>query len=334
MVMNAQLIKLYIISGLLILFVPLTLTAQAPEKYESSKPNKGEGLFSFLLRHNLSPKEYQEEFLELNKGKFGKNNSLLAYNSYLLPSADTELYEPLFGKDRDRFPRESKEMKGSVFYLVAGHGGPDPGAIGKYGQHQLHEDEYAYDITLRLAKKLMENGAKVHLIIQDKDDGIRDQQFLSYDNHETCGNNIIPLDQNDRLKQRTKEVNRLFKNDTEAYRRCIIIHLDSRSKRKQIDVFFYHDKKSKNGEKLAYSLQQTLDEKYKKHQPSRGFSGTVGDRNLYLLHKTTPVSVFIELGNLQNYRDQQRFIKADNRQALANWLYDGVKKDFERNNNK
>ncbi len=316
----------------IVLLINFAGLAQKTSQLTTDTPKSGEGLYSFLIRHNLSPKEHQQAFLELNKGKFGKNNTLLAHHTYLIPSTTTELHEPLFGEDRTHFPLESTDMKGATFYLVSGHGGPDPGAIGQYGNHELHEDEYAYDITLRLAKKLMENGAKIHLIIQDEDDGIRDEQILQHDNHETCGNTIIPLDQNQRLRQRTREVNKLYRKDAEAYRRCIIIHLDSRSKRRQIDVFFYHHKNSTGGKKLAYQLRDIFDEKYQQHQPSRGFSGTVNTRNLYLLRHTTPASVFIELGNIQNYRDQQRFVIADNRQALANWLYEGIKKDFERNN--
>ena len=332
--MNLQVRSTYLFAVLLLLFIPHLPTAQTPADYQSDKPLRGEGLHSFLIRHNLTTKEHRQTFIELNKGKFGKNNSLMAHCVYLLPSTEIELTEPLFGKEREHFPQESKEMKGTSFYLVSGHGGPDPGAIGKYGDNKLHEDEYAYDITLRLAKKLMENGAKVHLVICDKDDGIRDNQILRYDNDETCGAKTIPLDRNKRLKQRTQKVNRLYKQDAEAYRRCLIIHLDSRSKRKQIDVFFYHHKKSKSGKKTALELCRVFDEKYAQHQPSRGFSGTVSERNLYLLRNTAPVSVFVELGNIQNYRDQQRFVKSDNRQALANWLYDGLKNDFESNKKK
>ncbi len=327
--MSLRISTTYILVVILVFVNALFLTAQAPASLQTAQPKPGEGLHSFLIRHNLSPKEHKNTFIELNKGKLGKNNSLLAHHSYTIPLTSIELFEPLFGKEREYFPLESRDMKGSSFYLVSGHGGPDPGAIGKYGNNELHEDEYAYDITLRLAKKLMENGAKVHIIIQDEDDGIRDAQILHYDNHETCGTHNIPLDQVKRLRQRTHEVNKLYKQDNEAYRRCLIIHVDSRSKRKQIDVFFYHHKKSKNGKKLASELNRIFDEKYAQHQPSRGFSGTVSERNLYLLRNTTPVSVFIELGNIQNYRDQQRFVKADNRQALANWLYEGIKKDFE-----
>ena len=51
--------------------------------------------------------------------------------------------EPLFGKTMASYPIVSNELSGACFYLVGGHGGPDPGAIGTYGGHKLHEDEYA-----------------------------------------------------------------------------------------------------------------------------------------------------------------------------------------------
>jgi N-acetylmuramoyl-L-alanine amidase len=50
-----------------------------------------------------------------------------------------------------------------------------------------------------------------------------------------------------------------------------------------------------------------------------------------MLRKTTPVTTFIELGNIRNYRDQVRFLKENNRQALANWLAEGLVKDFKEN---
>jgi N-acetylmuramoyl-L-alanine amidase len=32
----------------------------------------------------------------------------------------------------------------------------------------------------------------------------------------------------------------------------------------------------------------------------------------------------VELGNMQNKTDQKRLTKEDNRQALADWLYEGL----------
>ena len=78
--------------------------------------------------------------------------------------------EPLFGKTHQVYQVTSNELRGACFYLVSGHGGPDPGAIGIYQGRQLHEDEYAYDIVLRLGRELMMRGAKVHFIVQDKKD--------------------------------------------------------------------------------------------------------------------------------------------------------------------
>lgn len=298
------------------------------QNYSSAKPQKGEGVYAFLNRHHLSPAKYKDAFYELNKGKFGKNNSLLEHHTYLLPSSNTEIYEPLYGIDRDRFKSESDDMSGSVFYLVSGHGGPDPGAMGIYGGKKLYEDEYAYDITLRLAKKLQENGAKVHMVIQDANDGIRDDAVLKYDNDETCMKKTIPLDQRSRLRQRANMVNQLSRKDAENYKRCIVIHVDSRNKGKQVDVFFYHHAKSSKGKQLATTMRNTMEKKYHEVNPNRGYAGSVEPRKLHMITQTDPVTVFIELGNIQNYRDQKRVVIADNRQALANWMYEGIKADY------
>ena len=124
-------------------------------------------------------------------------------------------YEPLFGKEMAEYKVTSSELKGCCFYLVSGHGGPDPGAIGKMGNVELHEDEYAYDVMLRLARNLLMRGAKVHIIIQDAKDGIRNDKFLKNSKRETCMGDPIPFNQFRRLEQRCDKINSLFKKDKE-----------------------------------------------------------------------------------------------------------------------
>ncbi len=299
---------------------------------EKTVPLKGEGLSAFLRRNNLHTKEEVELFLQLNKEKLGEKQILKAETEYLIPTATKEFYEPLFGTDYAKYTIESEQLKGASFYLVSGHGGPDPGAIGTYEGHQLCEDEFAYDIMLRLARNLLVRGAKVHIIIQDPDDGIRNDKFLNYDNHETCMGDPIPLDQVQRLKQRSDKINELDKQDKESYRRSVYLHLDSRNRGKQIDVYFYHFPGSVKGARLSNTIKNTFESKYQQHQPYRGFSGTVTDRNLYVLRATNPAAVFIELGNIQNWRDQLRFMLENNRQAVANWLTEGLISDFEMEN--
>lgn len=306
---------------------------------EKDFPKKGEGITLFLKRHNRTGREYHDEFIKLNKSKLGNGNNLKMGVKYQLPalkgatatsSTRKANYEPLFGKELAKYQVTSSELKGCCFYLVSGHGGPDPGAIGKMGKVELHEDEYAYDVMLRLARNLLMRGAKVHIIIQDAKDGIRNDRFLKNSKRETCMGDPIPFNQFRRLEQRSNKINSLFKKDKELYKRAIFMHIDSRSKSHQTDVFFYYQDKNSESKHLAKTMKSTFQHKYSRHQPGRGFTGTVGQRGLFVLKKTTPPSVFVELGNIQNSDDQKRFILSDNRQALANWMCEGFVTDYKR----
>jgi N-acetylmuramoyl-L-alanine amidase len=238
---------------------------------------------------------------------------------------------PIFGEEYQKVDVKDKKLANCVYYIMAGHGGPDPGAQGKYKGYTLSEDEYAYDIALRLARDLLEHSAIVHMIIRDPNDGIRDEAILKSDKDEVCWKNKkIPLNQIKRLNQRSYAVNDLYakyKKQKVKKQRVIVLHVDSRGKGQRLDMFFYHSPKSKTGKKLATSLKNTIEAKYAQHQKNRGYSGTVESRNLHVLRKTNPVAVFIELGNIRNAQDQKRFVIEDNRQAVANWLTEGLLKE-------
>lgn len=246
----------------------------------------------------------------------------------IAPSSSSKKKYPIFGKKYENVEIKDTKLKGCVYYIVSGHGGPDPGAMSKYGGKTITEDEYAYDIALRLAKDLIQHGASVYVIIRDPNDGIRDGRLLKPDKDEVCyKNQPIPLNQIKRLNQRVDAINNLYaKNKKRGVKkqRVVILHVDSRGTGQRVDMFFYYNARSKTGKKLATLLMKTVEEKYKKHQSGRGYFGTVKARNLHLLRKTKPPAVFIELGNIRNSRDQKRFVIDDNRQAVANWLTEGL----------
>lgn len=238
----------------------------------------------------------------------------------------------IFGSDYERIEIVSSALKGAVYYLVSGHGGPDPGAVARYNGKTLTEDEYAYDITLRLARVLISHGAKVYMITRDMNDGIRDNWYLSADKDERVyPNKKIPLGQTERLQQRINVVNKLYVQNKGNYQRMVEIHIDSRSKSNGADVFFYYNPQSVAGKRLAEALWSTMAEKYDKHQPGRGYNGSVSARALYMLRNSYPVASFIELGNIHNERDVKRLIMVQNRQALAEWLAQGLIRDCKAN---
>lgn len=316
---------------------------------KEDRPRYGEGIYDFLNRNKLSISTHYKPFLELNKGKFGKNNSLIMGRSYILPSLQKESgsnspktktssaktekgkskRNTLYGKKYQDFTIKSNNLKGATFFLSSGHGGPDPGSISNVDGREIHEDEYAYDITLRLARILEEEGATVYMIIQDANDGIRDDVYLKNSKTETCMGQPIPLNQKARLLQRSNKINQLNAKLKDRYKRSVFIHLDSRSKKQQLDVFFYYAPNSAGGKKLANTMNKTFRNQYQKHQPNRGFSGTVGSRDLFVLVNTAPTGLFVELGNIQNTFDRRRFLNPNNRQILAKWLAMGMIQDYK-----
>ncbi len=235
---------------------------------------------------------------------------------------------PIFGDDYAHTPLVSSKLKGQVFYIVGGHGGPDPGAIGNYAGNKLCEDEYAYDVSLRLCRKLIQHGAVAYMITRDNNDGIRSGKILKCDKDEiTWKDQKMFNGQKPRLKQRSNAINKLY----EAHRKSgakkqkmISIHIDSRSQRHSTDVFFYYYSGSPNGKKLARRMHKKLKEKYAIHRKSGSYTGTVTPRDLHMLRETKPTSVYVELGNIRNSNDQKRFILESNREVLAKWLFEGM----------
>lgn len=247
------------------------------------------------------------------------------------PVSLKSLTVPMFGPAHETVYLKSEKLAGKVYYLVSGHGGPDPGAMAHKvdGSYTLCEDEYAYDVTLRLAKRLMEQGAIVHMLIEDPNDGIREVMYLDCDNDEkSLGKDHIPLSQKLRLRQRTNEINKLYKKHqrqgvTEQV--VLSIHVDSRSESLRQDVFFYYYSESNSGKNLATRLKSTFENKYREYQgPHRNYDGSVSSRPLFILKYSWPTAVFVELANIRNAHDRKRILDPNNRQYLADWLYEGL----------
>ena len=307
---------------------------------------RGDGILSLLRKQGMNPYDRYDDFIAMNMDNLRDSVHLYEGRTYKIPSIATDSVTvvdsiqkqataikkiegksfAIFGEGNEIVLPKTEKLKGAVYYLVSGHGGPDPGAMANYAGKSIAEDEYAYDITLRLAKELLAHGATVYIIIRDENDGIRDERILEIDHDEVAyGDKVIPLNQVARLKQRVNIVNDLHRKHRGQFQRLIVTHVDSRSKGQNIDVFFYHHEKSKNGKKLAESIHKTFQKKYKKYQPNRKYSGTFQDRtSLYLVKKTHPAMTFIEVGNIRSKKDQRRILDPDNRQALAKWISEGV----------
>ncbi|MDP5170828.1 MAG: N-acetylmuramoyl-L-alanine amidase [Bacteroidia bacterium] len=243
---------------------------------------------------------------------------------------------PILGPQYAEVRLESKSLEGFVYYVVAGHGGPDPGAVGDFMGHNLCEDEYAYDVALRLCRNLLAHGATVYMIIRDENDGIRSGEILPCDKDETCWlNQEIPISQSERLTQRSDAINLLYESNRAQgvrYQRLIVIHVDSGTQNQRVDMFFYHKIDDPESQLFASTLRGTIKQKYDEYRQGRGYEGKVSGRDLHMLRETLPPAVYIELGNIRNRNDQARLVIEGNRQLIANWLFEGIVKDGVKGN--
>jgi N-acetylmuramoyl-L-alanine amidase len=311
---------------------------------------RGDGIHTLLARYGLDSAYHVQQFIALNSERLGENRWLYAGRRYLLPAdprtsasesastapaasnPPTSVTIDLFGLKYAITPIIDNSLQGAVFYIVAGHGGPDPGAEGTRDDHKMCEDEYNYDVALRLCRELIMRGAVAYMIVRDSTDGIRDEAYLVCDTDEYCiGDLTIPRNHLARLQQRAEAINRLYRENSQSkYQRKIELHIDSRGTGQRVDVYFYHHSKSRYGKRLADNIHSHFGVMYQKHQPERGYTGSVTPRDgLYMISRTIPPAVYIELGNIQNHADQLRFIRWENRQALAKWIAEGIVTDYK-----
>ena len=333
---------------------------------------QGDGIYKILRENGYEAKDYYHKFLEINKDKIQLEDQLILGETYLLPEKhdtikpehvvviDTvpqlcikpdslivaDSVPPACVTDTTTSPMPQVKMelriadtikgtalKGAIFYLIAGHGGPDPGATSYVDGVMISEDEYAYDITLRLARCIEEQSGKVYMIIDDPDDGIRDGRILKIDYDEYFYPGFeISRDKNRRLVERADAVNKLYhQNKTTKYQRVVEIHIDSRSSTQRVDAFFYYCHGSTKGKALAERMYNVFHQKYAKFQPNRGYFGTVEERDLLVIKRVIPPAAFMEAGNINNERDRKRLLDANNRQALAKWLCEALIEDYKAN---
>lgn len=256
-------------------------------------------------------------------------SALAAHGEELKTAGVTRILVPLMGENYENIEIEDYSLAGQVFYIISGHGGPDPGAVCKSCPQMMCEDEYAYDVALRLARNLLQHGATVEMIVQDPTDGVRDDQFLKCDRDEkTLGIKHIARDQKTRLRDRAYTVNQLYNQYVKmGYKthKAIEIHVDSRSENKRQDVFFYYNGQNASSKKMALNAQEVFARKYEKHQKGRGYHGYVEDRGIYMVRAVKPPMLFVELANIRNDADQKRLLLNTNRQALANWLFESLR---------
>ena len=183
-----------------------------------------------------------------------------------------------------------------VIFIDPGHGGRDPGAVGKQGKN---EDQINLDIALRL-KRLVEEGGGIAILTRDGDYGLYSPDA--------------------RNKKREDLANRKRIADESDSHINIIIHLNSFHQPQYYGAQTFYYKYSEESKKLAEIIQEELKrvlDKNNKRQPE-------ARTDLYLLKDNKAPTVLVECGFLSNPREERLLNDEYYQEKIAWAIYIGI----------
>jgi len=183
----------------------------------------------------------------------------------------------------------SRGLTGKTIVIDPGHGGRDPGAVGKLG---WDEKDYTLDIAKRLAKELEAQGAVAILTHQ----GVQqDRKVLA--------------------EERLMWIN---KPETDLF---LSIHLNAfiQSNQRGAETYYYHGEENF---RLAKAMQAAMVRAGMRNR------STIYSRTLALLRRGQPPGVLLEVGFISSPDDEKHLSLEQNRQRMAVELAQGVAEYF------
>ena len=164
------------------------------------------------------------------------------------------------------------DLKGKVITLDPGHGGSDPGALGKNG---TMEKTVTLEIALRVKEGLEERGAKVYLT-RDKDEDV-------------YGPNASAVDElQARVKVAEKKKSDIF----------VSIHINSSTNTKLGGFSSYYYPKTQNDARLALAIQKQLTANFGVDDLG------IREANFYVIKRCSMPATLLELCFISNPKEE------------------------------
>ena len=216
----------------------------------------------------------------------------------------TKIYgESLASARADALPYEK------IVILDAGHGGEDPGAVGKNG---LYEKDLNLEITLEIGKALEEKG---YIVVYTRTD-----DRLLYKEEE----NIKGIRKISDLKNRCKVAERYPES------LFVSIHMNSFGSSKYSGLQVYYSDGNEDSRALADAIQNRVINDLQKSNNRVTKAG----KDMYLLENITNTAVLIECGFMTNPEECKKLSEKEYQKELSFSIVCGIIEYMEKNNDK
>lgn len=204
-------------------------------------------------------------------------------------------------KESQDVPMWSWSLGKKIIVIDAGHGGPDPGAVGK-------NNVLEKDVTLAVAKRVeafIQQGGGKAIMIRDEDEDLGTSQAL--------------------LKRKREDLAERIRIAAESNADVYLsIHANSFPNEKLTgpQVFYHAD--SAEGRALAQILQAEL------NKVVDGKRVAKANKDFFILKKAHQAAVTVELGFLSNPTEEQLLTTPEHQQKLAWAIYQGLSAYFAK----
>ena len=232
--------------------------------------------------------------------------------------------------------RKSQPLKGWRVVLDPGHGGRDPGAIvsnedGNNNPVYVVEDEYVYDIGLRLYQKLRLAGAAVEMtvvspnhLIRDNDPAaktfVHEQNEVYNDEAYNRRNSFSVRPGLSNITQRVKIANRFFRGARPGQTLFLSLHADNSPGRLKGPMVIYWGRQGRidsRSRAFARVLQKALERS--------GVRSQIGARNLAVLRNNSAhAEVLVEVRNVHDTGEAYALRFHDKREEDVDRIFQGI----------
>lgn len=142
----------------------------------------GDGIFSVLRNQGIDIVKYYAKFIELNEEKIKNGSHLIIGKEYLIPNAPDSFKNmglsiqlpggketPIFNDNLASLKRKDSTLQNAVYYLITD----------KSNGSEVDSAKLKDEIAQRIAKKLLEHGARVYVLDNSLNDSLNLMDFAS-----------------------------------------------------------------------------------------------------------------------------------------------------------